>query len=209
MDTWHGRLCCRNLGNCHQGSVITTNWSRRWVMSPFNTNVLVSEKASFFHICYDILEPSHQLLGCACVGFEPALCCTFQLRQLRGFCTWPRSLMWDRFCTDSLYTLYLLAIPWTVNRVEVAYNWWLRLRLWLHVIFIYRLRLWLWLFVIIIIDYDYDYDYMSLKIIDYDYDYTLFFDYDYDYDYNNHISWLQSRLRVIKIILVCNINDIL
>ena len=29
-----------------------------------------------------------------------------------------------------------------------------------------------------------------------------FFDYDYDYDnrYNNHISWLQSRLRVIKII---------
>ena len=28
-----------------------------------------------------------------------------------------------------------------------------------------------------------------------------FFDYDYDYDYNNHIFWLQSRLRVIKIIL--------
>ena len=26
-----------------------------------------------------------------------------------------------------------------------------------------------------------------------------FFDYDYDYDYNNHISWLQSRLRVIQI----------
>ena len=27
-----------------------------------------------------------------------------------------------------------------------------------------------------------------------------FFDYDYDYDYSNHILWLQSRLRVIKII---------
>ena len=38
-----------------------------------------------------------------------------------------------------------------------------------------------------------------------------FFDYDYDYDYNNHLSWLQSRLRVIKIILeiLININDIL
>ena len=38
-----------------------------------------------------------------------------------------------------------------------------------------------------------------------------FFDYDYDYDYNNHILWLQSRLRVIKIILeiLININDIL
>ena len=38
-----------------------------------------------------------------------------------------------------------------------------------------------------------------------------FFDYDYDYDYNNQISWLQSRLRVIKIILeiLNNNNDIL
>ena len=38
-----------------------------------------------------------------------------------------------------------------------------------------------------------------------------FFDYDYDYDYNNHILWLQSRLRVIKIILeiLINNNDIL
>ena len=38
-----------------------------------------------------------------------------------------------------------------------------------------------------------------------------FFDYDYDYDYNNHISWLQSRLRVSKIILeiLFNDNDIL
>ena len=38
-----------------------------------------------------------------------------------------------------------------------------------------------------------------------------FFDYDYDYDYNNHLSWLQSRSRVIKIILeiLININDIL
>ena len=32
---------------------------------------------------------------------------------------------------------------------------------------------------------------------------TLYFiNYDYDYDYNNHISWLQSWLRVIKIILL-------
>ena len=32
---------------------------------------------------------------------------------------------------------------------------------------------------------------------------TLYFiDYDYDYDYNNHIFRLQSRLRVIKIILL-------
>ena len=32
---------------------------------------------------------------------------------------------------------------------------------------------------------------------------TLYFvHYDYDYDYNNHISWLQSRSRVIKIILL-------
>ena len=40
---------------------------------------------------------------------------------------------------------------------------------------------------------------------------SYFFDYDYDYDYNNHISWLQSRLRVIKIILeiLINNNDIL
>ena len=29
----------------------------------------------------------------------------------------------------------------------------------------------------------------------------FFFDYDYDYDYINNISWLQSRLRVIEIIL--------
>ena len=38
-----------------------------------------------------------------------------------------------------------------------------------------------------------------------------FFDYDYDYDNNNHISRLQSRLQVIKIILeiLNNINDIL
>ena len=38
-----------------------------------------------------------------------------------------------------------------------------------------------------------------------------FFDHDYDYDYNNHISWLQSRLRVNTIILeiVINNNDIL
>ena len=35
---------------------------------------------------------------------------------------------------------------------------------------------------------------------------TLFF-FDYDYDYNNHISWLQSRLRVIKIILEILINN--
>ena len=34
-----------------------------------------------------------------------------------------------------------------------------------------------------------------------------FFDYDYDYDYNNHISWLESRLRVIKIILEILINN--
>ena len=34
-----------------------------------------------------------------------------------------------------------------------------------------------------------------------------FFDYDYDYDYNNHISWLQSRLRVIKIILEIIFNN--
>ena len=39
---------------------------------------------------------------------------------------------------------------------------------------------------------------------------TLYF-FDYDYDYNNHILWLQSRLRVIKIILevLINNNDIL
>ena len=38
-----------------------------------------------------------------------------------------------------------------------------------------------------------------------------FFEYDYDYDYINHISWLQSRLRVIKIIfeILVNNNDIL
>ena len=38
-----------------------------------------------------------------------------------------------------------------------------------------------------------------------------FFDYDYDYDYINHISWLQSRWKVIKIILemLINYNDIL
>ena len=35
---------------------------------------------------------------------------------------------------------------------------------------------------------------------------TLFFFY-YDYDYINHISWLQSRLRVIKIILEILINN--
>ena len=52
-----------------------------------------------------------------------------------------------------------------------------------------------------IIDYDYDYDYMTSKNIDYD------FDYDYDYDYINHISWLQSRLRAIKIILGIFINN--
>ena len=34
-----------------------------------------------------------------------------------------------------------------------------------------------------------------------------FFDYDYDYDYINRISRLQSRLRVIKIILEILIND--
>ena len=41
---------------------------------------------------------------------------------------------------------------------------------------------------------------------------TLYlFDYDYDYDYIHHISRLQSRLRVIKIILenLINNNDIL
>ena len=41
---------------------------------------------------------------------------------------------------------------------------------------------------------------------------TLYcFDYDYDYDYINHISWLQSQLRMIKIILeiLINNNDIL
>ena len=38
-----------------------------------------------------------------------------------------------------------------------------------------------------------------------------FFDYDYDYDYIIHISWLQSWLRLIKIILeiLINNNDIL
>ena len=35
---------------------------------------------------------------------------------------------------------------------------------------------------------------------------TLYF-FDYDYDYNNHILWLQSRLRVIKIILEILINS--
>ena len=52
---------------------------------------------------------------------------------------------------------------------------------------------------------------MSSKIIDYDFDHTLFFDYDYDYDYINHISWLQSRLRVIQFILeiLNNNNDII
>ena len=34
-----------------------------------------------------------------------------------------------------------------------------------------------------------------------------FFDYNNDYDYINHISWLQSRLRVIKIILGIRINN--
>ena len=34
-----------------------------------------------------------------------------------------------------------------------------------------------------------------------------FFDYDYDYDYINHISCLQSRLQVIKIILEILINN--
>ena len=34
-----------------------------------------------------------------------------------------------------------------------------------------------------------------------------FFDYDYDYYYINHISWLQSRLWVIKILI--NNNAIL
>ena len=57
------------------------------------------------------------------------------------------------------------------------------------------------------IDYDYDYSSLSITIM-----ITLyFFDYDYDYDYINHISWLQSRLRVIKIILeiLTTNNDIL
>ena len=38
-----------------------------------------------------------------------------------------------------------------------------------------------------------------------------FFDYDYDYDHINHILWLESRLRVIRIILeiLINNNDIL
>ena len=34
-----------------------------------------------------------------------------------------------------------------------------------------------------------------------------FFDYDYDYENINHISWLQSRFRVIKIILKILINN--
>ena len=52
--------------------------------------------------------------------------------------------------------------------------------------------------------YYYDYDYMSSRIIDYDFDYTLFNDY---INYVNHISWLQSRIRVIKIILEILINN--
>ena len=36
---------------------------------------------------------------------------------------------------------------------------------------------------------------------------TLYF-FDYDYDYINHISWLQSRWRMIKIILEIIINNI-
>ena len=36
---------------------------------------------------------------------------------------------------------------------------------------------------------------------------TLYFS-EYDYDYINHISWLQSRLRMIKIILEIIINNI-
>ena len=88
-------------------------------------------------------------------------------------------------------------------------------------------------------DYDHDYDYMSFLLIDYDHDYdysslqllitimimitwhqklsitiliTLYFlNYDYDYDYISHIAWLQSRLRVIKIIweILIDNNEIL